>query len=377
MGHKIKFLCLLTLAFILISVCNRKISILPPLGKFLSPYTGYLVLVNSDKLPNNKAFTNLTDSVNIVWDDRRIPHIFSANEHDLFFTQGYIHAFERLWQMEFQVQAVAGRLSEIIGSDGLAFDKFQRRIGMIRGADGILKLYESDTEMMEFLNDYTDGINSYIKSLSSKNYPLEYKILDYSPELWTPKKCILLYMYMAWELSDVINRELKTLVEKGATFIQIDEPSFAIIPGQMDDWIDLYNATVKGVNAKLALHVCFGNLGSRPRGKRQYEWMFPKLLAANAEQLVLEYANREMIEADLWSKFDIPNELGAGVIDIKSFHVETPEDVAERIRILLQHTEPEKMYINPDCGFFQLPRWLAYKKLQALVAGTKIVRSEL
>ena len=145
----------------------------------------------------------------------------------------------------------------------------------------------------------------------------------------------------------------------------------------MDDWIDLYNATVKGVNAKLALHVCFGNLGSRPRGKRQYEWMFPKLLDANAEQLVLEYANREMIEADLWSKYDIPNELGAGVVDIKSFHVETPEDVAERIRILLKHTDPEKMSINPDCGFFQLPRWLAYKKLQALVAGTQIVRSEL
>ena len=182
---------------------------------------------------------------------------------------------------------------------------------------------------------------------------------------------------MAWELADVINQELKSLVEKGATFIQIDEPSFAIIPGEMDDWIDLYNATVKGVNAKLALHVCFGNLGSRPRGKRQYEWMFPKLLDANAEQLVLEYANREMIEADLWSKYDIPNELGAGVVDIKSFHVETPEDVAERIRILLKHTDPEKMSINPDCGFFQLPRWLAYKKLQALVAGTQIVRSEL
>ena len=182
---------------------------------------------------------------------------------------------------------------------------------------------------------------------------------------------------MAWELADVINQELKSLVEKGANFIQIDEPSFAIIPGEMDDWIDLYNATVKGVNAKLALHVCFGNLGSRPRGKRQYEWMFPKLLDANAEQLVLEYANREMIEADLWSKYDIPNELGAGVVDIKSFHVETPEDVAERIRILLKHTDPEKMSINPDCGFFQLPRWLAYKKLQALVAGTQIVRSEL
>ena len=151
------------------------------------------------------SVSNLKDSISIVWDDRRIPHIFSKNEHDLFFTQGYIHAFERLWQMEFQVQAVAGRLSEIIGPDGLAFDKFQRRIGMIRGADEILKLYESDTEMIEFLNDYTNGVNAYIKSLNPKNYPLEYKILDYSPELWTPKKCILLYMYMAWELSGSTN----------------------------------------------------------------------------------------------------------------------------------------------------------------------------
>jgi len=205
LGYKIKFLCLLTSTFILISVCNRKISILPPLGKFLSPYTGYLVLINSDKLPDDKVFNNLKDSVSIVWDDRRIPHIFSTNEHDLFFTQGYIHAFERLWQMEFQVQAVAGRLSEIIGTNGLAFDKFQRRIGMIRGADEILKLYESDIEMIEFLNDYTNGVNAYIKSLNPKNYPLEYKILDYSPELWTPKKCILLYMYMAWELSGSTN----------------------------------------------------------------------------------------------------------------------------------------------------------------------------
>ena len=95
MGYKIKFLCLLTLTFILISIFNRKISVLPPLGKFLSPYTGYLVLINSDKLPNDKVFSNLKDSISIVWDDRRIPHIFANNEYDLFFTQGYIHAFER------------------------------------------------------------------------------------------------------------------------------------------------------------------------------------------------------------------------------------------------------------------------------------------
>ncbi len=182
---------------------------------------------------------------------------------------------------------------------------------------------------------------------------------------------------LAWELAGVINKELKALVEAGADFIQLDEPSFAIVPGELNEWIDLYNATVEGVDAKLALHVCFGNLGSRPRGKRTYRWMFPGLLEAKAEQIVLEFANREMLESDLWKEFDIDRELGGGVIDIKSFYVESPEDVAERIRELLKYVAPEKLYVSPDCGFFQLPRWLTVLKLQALVKGTELVRQEL
>ena len=134
---------------------------------------------------------------------------------------------------------------------------------------------------------------------------------------------------------------------------------------------------MKGVNAKLALHVCFGNLTSRPRGIRRYDWMFPDLLDARADQLVFEFANREMIESDIWKEFSSEKELGAGVVDIKSFYQESPEDVAERIRELLKHTPVEKLYISPDCGFFQLPRWLSYVKLKALVTGTKLVRQEL
>ena len=182
---------------------------------------------------------------------------------------------------------------------------------------------------------------------------------------------------LAWEFTSVINSELKRLQEAGADFIQIDEPSFAVIPGSLNDWVEMYNACVEGIDAKLALHVCFGNLGSRARGKRSYGWMFPKLLDVKADQLVLEYANREMSESDLWQRFDVDKELGAGVVDIKSFHVETPEDVAERIREILKHTPVEKTYINPDCGFFQLPRWLCYLKLDAMVKGTNIVRHEL
>lgn len=182
---------------------------------------------------------------------------------------------------------------------------------------------------------------------------------------------------LAWEFAGVINDELKALVEAGADFIQIDEPSFAIIPGELKGWIEMYNAAVEGVNARLALHVCFGNLSSRPRGKRTYRWMFPALLDARADQLVFEYANREMSEISLWPEFGVESELGAGVIDVKSFYVERPEDVAERIEAILEHVPAGKLYVNPDCGFFQLPRWITQLKLKAMVAGARLVREKL
>jgi 5-methyltetrahydropteroyltriglutamate--homocysteine methyltransferase len=182
---------------------------------------------------------------------------------------------------------------------------------------------------------------------------------------------------LSYDLAQTINHELKRLVAEGAHFIQIDEPSYAIIPGEAKQWIDLFNTTVEGVKAKIALHICFGNLGSRPRGKRRYRWMFPALMEAHCDQLVLEFANREMMEIELWKEFQPQKELGAGLIDIKSFYVETPEDVADRIRQTLTYVPAERLWINPDCGFFQLPRWLAALKLKNMVAGTAMVRHEL
>ena len=182
---------------------------------------------------------------------------------------------------------------------------------------------------------------------------------------------------LAHEMAGILNRELKALVAAGADYIQIDEPSFAIIPGETRDWVDLYNRTVEGVNAKIALHVCFGNLGSRPRGKRRYGWMFPEIMETRCDELVFEFANREMKEIELVKEIASAKGVGVGVVDIKSFYVETPEDVAERVREALKHVPPEKLHLCPDCGFFQLPRWLAFLKLKALVEGTKIVRKEL
>ncbi len=182
---------------------------------------------------------------------------------------------------------------------------------------------------------------------------------------------------LAYEFADVVNRELKDLVAAGADFIYLDEPSFSIIPGRDNNWIDLFNRTVEGVESKVGLHICFGNLGSRPRGKRRYDWMMEDIMRANAQQISLEFANREMIELELCGEIAQEKEVSAGLVDVKSFYIETPEDIAERVRQTLEYVPAEKLWITPDCGFFQVPRWLAFQKIKNMVKGVQIVRREL
>lgn len=179
------------------------------------------------------------------------------------------------------------------------------------------------------------------------------------------------------EVAHVINAELKALVAAGADFIQIDEPSYALLPGSMRDWVALFNEAVDGVRAKIALHICFGSVGGRPGGKRSYRWMLPEVLEARADQFVLEFASRELKELELCQEFAHRGEVGVGVVDVKSLYVETPEEIAERVRAALAFVGAEKFYVNPDCGFFHLPRAVAYQKMKNMVAGTRLVREEI
>jgi 5-methyltetrahydropteroyltriglutamate--homocysteine methyltransferase len=183
---------------------------------------------------------------------------------------------------------------------------------------------------------------------------------------------------LSWDMVPAVNAELRALAAAGADHIQIDEPSAAIVPGQIDEYVKLFNACVEGVTgAKIAYHVCFGNLLSRPRGKRSYRWMFPMLLEARCDQFVFEYANREMSDIDLWKEMGVDREIACGVVDVKNFYMETPEDVAERLRLCASYIPVEKLSAVPDCGFFPVPRWLAAEKLKRLVAGTMLFRKEI
>ena len=176
---------------------NTKLGAIPPLGKFLNPGSGIWQNETDESVSGEVAITGLTEKVTVHYDEQLIPHIFAQNEHDLYKAQGYITAKHRLWQIEFQTYAAAGRLSEIFGEGALDYDRSERRRGMGYGADQAVAYMEQyDPETLAYIQDYADGVNAYINQLDPKDYPVEYKLLDYTPETWSPKKTALLLMYM-------------------------------------------------------------------------------------------------------------------------------------------------------------------------------------
>jgi 5-methyltetrahydropteroyltriglutamate--homocysteine methyltransferase len=180
------------------------------------------------------------------------------------------------------------------------------------------------------------------------------------------------------DLVAIVNAECRALVDSGADFIQIDEPHSGMYAGTAPQFALGVNRAVEGVRAKIAVHVCFGNLYGRPfQPVRSYRNVYPALHELTASQIVLEYANRGMDDLPLWKEFPTDKELGAGVIDVKAFKAETAAEVAERIRAILRYVAPDKLWLNPDCGFWETPRWATRLKLAALVEGARLVRREL
>lgn len=182
---------------------------------------------------------------------------------------------------------------------------------------------------------------------------------------------------LATDLANVMNLELKALVKAGAEMIQIDEPYFSGFPEDLEWGVRVINTLVEGVNAKIAVHICYGNRYGKPSWEGSYRYLFPAILQANVHQLTLEFARRGGEDLELFKEFNAPFELGVGVIDVKNPDVETPEMVAEHIRKAIQHVPVERIHILTDCGCFHLPRDVAFNKMKAMVEGARIVRKEL
>ena len=132
------------------------------------------------------------------------------------------------------------------------------------------------------------------------------------------------------------------------------------------------------MRAKIAVHVCFGNLYGRPfQPVRSYRNVYPVLARADRVPDRPRVRQPRHGRPALWQEFPTDKELGAGVIDVKAFKAETAAEVAERIRAILRHVPADKLWLNPDCGFWETPRWATRLKLAALVEGARLVRREL
>ncbi|MDQ3127661.1 MAG: cobalamin-independent methionine synthase II family protein [Chloroflexota bacterium] len=176
----------------------------------------------------------------------------------------------------------------------------------------------------------------------------------------------------------IVAAELRELVDAGATIIQVDEPSPAIHPDAPADFVALFNAAIEPAvgRVRLGAHLCFGNFLGRPLAPRSYRPILDAMLGFAVDELVLEFANREMAEVGILREItDAARDVAAGVIDVKNSHVETADEVAARIdAILATGVPPERLALVPDCGFSQTARNLTTAKLGALVAGRDLVR---
>ena len=215
----LKFFISLAVSFLLVFALNTKIAVLPPVGKFIDPVNGFWQ--NAEKPEpeiSSELKLNVHTTSKIIYDERLVPHVFAQNLHDLYYLQGYVTASNRLWQMEFQTHAAAGRISEIIGAKAISYDREQRRIGMLFSAENAVQVFETDTLAKQIMEAYSEGVNAYINSLTEKTLPLEYKLLDYKPEPWTPLKSAILLKFMAKMLTanerDFENTNMINLIGK-------------------------------------------------------------------------------------------------------------------------------------------------------------------
>lgn len=203
MKTKVKFSFFLVLTIAILVVFNSRLGQIPPAGKFLDPFRGIWQNALIPDIPKTSTLQleGLQEEVNIVFNERGVPHIFANNDHDLYFAVGYVTAMHRLWQMELTAHSGLGRLSEIVGEATLGYDRAMRRVGMAYGAEKLYEIVEKDAETMAMLEAYSDGVNAWIKQLKPRQYPFEYKLLDYEPQLWEPMKTLGMVMNISFGLS--------------------------------------------------------------------------------------------------------------------------------------------------------------------------------
>jgi len=192
---------------------------------------------------------------------------------------------------------------------------------------------------------------------------------------------------LCYALAPIFNAEMKSLVEAGAEYLQLEDLGawLPLFTGDEKDyeWIrDVIGKCCEGVDAKIGWHFCFGNAWGNdilsanfPEG---YQTVLPYFFdTPGIDEFVLDYANREMAGIEFMKNLPADKSLQVGVLDIRTMMIETPDQIAGRIRKVLEHVPADRVTLSTDCGLKPLPRMVAKMKLKALVDGAQIVRGEL
>jgi len=208
-----------------------------PVAKFLSPQTGFWQNAEpaDESFDDELNIAGLKGKAEVFFDERLVPHVFAENDEDLYFVQGYLHAKFRLFQMDLQTKAAAGRASEIAGKKAINYDRGQRRLGMVYAAENAVKEIEADPQSKILFDAYTKGINAYVESLTESSIPLEYKLLNIKPEKWTNLRTALLLKMMAKMLSgetehDLANTNAKSIFSAGDFKMLYPEVPDSLVP---------------------------------------------------------------------------------------------------------------------------------------------------
>ncbi|ASS74690.1 hypothetical protein CIG75_06690 [Tumebacillus algifaecis] len=174
-----------------------------------------------------EIITSVDKPVRIVRDQYGVPHLYAETEKDLFFAQGYVQAQDRMFQLELSRRNIGGNLAEIMGEKMIKLDHFNRTIGFRRAAEeGMSKV---NPETMKALQAFADGVNAYLED-HADSLPVEYTMLGFKPEPWTPLDSLSIGKYMAWELGT----NMRTELFMGVALPKLDEDKLLSLLYQYD-----------------------------------------------------------------------------------------------------------------------------------------------
>lgn len=181
-------------------------SVLGTLLGILNPATGVWTVAREAALPSYQELRvgGLKGEVRVIFDKMGVPHVYASSDEDAFFAIGYLHALDRLWQMDIQRRFAEGRLSEILGKGFVKKDLFMRTIGLDRVArESAERLHTSDPTAYALFEAYTRGVNYYISDAERRGaLPLEFKLIGYKPTPWTLEDSLAFSRLMGWTLTN-------------------------------------------------------------------------------------------------------------------------------------------------------------------------------